>query len=83
MVNEDASGLCKRLSEMYPALGASRLGRRNRWSKKFGSSRVTDEEDAIGVEEDDGGRAKSLDDVGKVGRGDALGIDMAKDRLKP
>jgi hypothetical protein len=73
MVKDEAKGLCRRASEIYPAFGASRLGRRNRWRRRLGSSRVKDEVDAIGLEED-GGRAKSVEEVGNEGRDEALGI---------
>lgn len=71
-MKDEANGLCSRLSERYPDLGVSRLGRRNRWSSTLGSSRVSAEDDATG--EDDGGSAKSVHDVGKEGLEEALGI---------
>jgi hypothetical protein len=72
-VKDDARGLCNRLSEPYPDLAASKLGRRNRWSSTLGSSRVRAEVDATGLD-DDGGSAKSVHDVGKEGLEEALGI---------
>jgi hypothetical protein len=54
------------------ALGARRLGRRNRWSRGLESSRDDEVEDVTRFEED-GGNAKSVEDVGRDGR-EALGI---------
>ena len=72
-MKDDARGLCNRLSETYPALAASKLGRRNRWSSTSGSSRVRAEVDATGLEDDEGS-AKSVHEVGKEGLEEALGI---------
>ena len=40
----------------------------------MGSSRVREEVDAPGLEDDDGGRAKSEDEVGRYGREEAFGM---------
>lgn len=42
--------------------------------RKLGSSRVTDEPVAPGLEEEEDGSAKSEDEVGRGVRDDALGI---------
>lgn len=42
----------------------------------MGSSRVKEEVDATGLDED-GGRAKSVEEVGNEGREEALGIAIA------
>jgi hypothetical protein len=78
MVNEDARGLERRVSERKAVLGTRRLGRRNRWERIFGSSKVRDEVDATALAEDEGGRAKSEEDVAKDGREVALGMFAAR-----
>lgn len=40
----------------------------------MGSSRVREEVDAPGVEDDDGGKAKSEEEAGRCGREEALGM---------
>jgi len=59
------------VSERYPAF-CRRLGLLNRWNRNAGSSRVKDDDDAPGLDED--GRAKSEDEVGRGARDEALGI---------
>ena len=50
----------------------SKLGRRNLEIRGAGSSRVKEEDEARGLEDE--GRAKSEDDVGRDVRGGALGM---------
>lgn len=60
-------------------MGARMLGRRNRTSRGLPSSleTVARPGDAL-IELDDGGRAKSVEDVGRDGRADDLGIVPAQ-----
>lgn len=71
-VKEEARGLCSLVSDKYPPF-CKRLGRRNRCRSKDGSSSVTDDDEAPGLDEE-GGKAKSVEDVGREGREVALGI---------
>ena len=79
-VKEEARGLCSLVSDKYPPF-CKRLGRRNRCRSKAGSSSVTDDVEAPGLDEE-GGKAKSVDDVGREGREVALGITAGATRAR-
>ena len=79
-VKEEARGLCSLVSDKYPPF-CKRLGRRNRCRSKAGSSSVTDDDEAPGLDEE-GGKAKSVDDVGREGREVALGIIASATRAR-
>jgi hypothetical protein len=68
-VNEVTNGLCSRVSEKYAAFGARTLGLRKRSSKGLASSADTMREpgNATFALDDDGGRAKSVEEVGRDG----------------
>lgn len=73
-VKEAIRGLWSRVSEKYAALGASILGRRKRTrSGLISSVPVIGEPGAIALEEE-GGKAKSEDDVGNDGLVDVPGM---------
>ena len=78
-MNEATKGLCNRVSEKYAALGARMLGRLNRTNRGLPSSL---EIGALGdaIELDDGGKAKSVEDVGSDGRTDDLGMFSARSK---
>lgn len=79
-MKEEARGLCSLVSVKYPPF-CKRLGRRNRCRSKDGSSSVTDDDEAPGLDEE-GGKAKSVDDVGRKGREAALGITASANRVR-
>ena len=73
VVNEVTSGLCSRVSEKYAAFGARILGLRKRSSRGLVSSAETMGELGNATRlalDDDGGRAKSVEEVGSDGLAD-------------
>lgn len=72
-VKDATRGLWRRASDKYPDFGTSKLGRRKRGSRGLASSKGRDEEEATALDED-GGKAKSVEDVGSDALVEALGI---------
>jgi hypothetical protein len=81
-VNEATKGLCSRVSEKYAAFGARILGLRKRSSKGLVSSvdMPIGEFEATLVLDEDGGRAKSVEEVGSDGLADDSAM-ISKQRI--